>query len=418
MTTAYNPTEAERTEHARKREAATRPAVAEVFVNHSTREAGMRLEAADGHTHERDFIRFGHSPSPSPHELVPDAVAEIEKRGFFVSVNGEPVEAPQAGWYEGTSQMTRTTIRADISPSRAYLDMVKHRYAPRESYNPKPVVDLPAGWTAEPKPWGLWELNGPDGGAPLTLTRRADLAGVHWVLWDGVPYDGPRIGEGNTCAEAIASLTAELAAFDMYGIRLGLDEWSAYRIDAWPAVYGPGWWPFRKHLTEPAARPATTLQMPEKTRTGRTRPTSLRISPNCADRAWRNEYALVHPHRDDLPTATALLRLVHSRTGRIDTHTVHIVLNIEDGTVTLPNSCPPHLRHEAEVKGARILTLIARGRMEREAGIPAPLALTEYAPGAADTGQFTPPSTSKDTPTTTSRALPGGSSICVRPDGP
>lgn len=391
MTTAYNPTEAERTERARQGEAATRPAVAEIFVNYSTREVGMRLEAADGHTHERDFIRFTRglrdNASITAHELIPDALAEIERRGFLVSVNGEPVEAPQAGWQEGTSQATRITIRADISPSRAYLDMVKHKYAPRASYDPKPVVDLPAGWTAESRPWDLWELNGPDGGAPLTLSRWVDLAGVHWVLWDGMPYDGPRIGGGTTCAEAVAPLTAERAEFDMYGIRLGLDEWSAYRIDGCATVYGPGWWPFHDHVTELVARPQTTLQMPERARTGRTRPTSLRISPSCANRAWRNEYVTVSPDRDGERMATARLELVHSRTGRIDTHTVHIVLNIEDGTVTLPDSCPPHLRHEAEAKGARILTLIARARMERKAGHPAPIALSEYAPGAADADQ-------------------------------
>ncbi|MFD3923068.1 hypothetical protein [Streptomyces sp. NPDC058595] len=389
MTTTSNPSEAERTERARKGEEATRPAVAEIFVNHSTREAGVRLESANGSTQERDFIRLGHSVSDdrstTAHELISDAVTVIEKRGFFVSVNGEPVEDLEAGWQDGVSQLTRTTIRADITPSRAYLDMVNHRYAPRGSYDPAPVVDLPAGWSAEPRPWDLWQLNGPDGGAPLALSRRVDLAGVHWALWDGAPYDGPRIGGGRTCAEAVAPLTADRAEFDMYGVRLPLEQWGSYRIDGCATVYGPGWWPFHNHVTELVAQPETTLQMPKEVRTGRTRPRSLRLSPNCANYSWRNEYVGVTPGKDGGPKASARLRLVHSPTGRIDTHTVHIVLDMEDGTVTLPDSCPPHLRREAETKGLRILTLIARGRMERKAGHPAPVALTEYAPGAADT---------------------------------
>lgn len=391
MTAASNPREAERTERARKGEEATRPTVAEIFVNYSTREAGMRLESADGSTREHGFVRFGHAVfdghPTTAQELIPDAVTAIEKRGFFVSVNGEPVEDPEAGWSDGVSQLTRTTIRADITPSRAYLDMIKHRYASRESYDPAPVVDLPDGWSAQPQPWDLWQLSGPEGGVPLTLSRRVDLAGVHWTLWDGMPYDGPRIGGGRTCAEAVAPLTAERAEFDMYGIRLPLEKWSAYRIDGYAIVYGPGWWPFHDHVTELVAQPQTTAQIPKEVRTGRTRPCSLRLSPNCANYSWRNEYVSVTPDNGGGPAATARLVLVHSPTGRIDTHTVHIVLNMEDGTVTLPDSCPPHLRREAETKGLRILGLIARGRTERKAGHPAPVALTEYAPGTADTGR-------------------------------
>lgn len=363
-------------ERAAIREKESRPVSAEIFVNYATREAGVRFINAAGYTGDRGLLRFedvfSDGTSPNARSVISLAVAAIEKRGFFVTINGEKVEAPDAGWVEHDAKLTRTTLRADLAPTRAYLRMVADRYAPRATYDPRPVFDIPAGWECAPRPWDMWELTGPDG-QRRSLSRRVDLQATTWTLWEGAPYSSEKTSEGPTCADAVAPLTEHLSEFDMYGVRLDLTAWSTYGIDGTVTVYGPGWWPFHQPVTR-NVRPWKEAINTSQEETGETRPTSIRLSPSSKTFSWRNEYVAVYPASDGAPTATATLLLLHSRMGPTRTHQVPITVNIEDGTVSLPDSCPPHLRHEAETKGLRILTLIARGRMERRAGHRAPVA--------------------------------------------
>ncbi|MEU3091621.1 hypothetical protein ACWCQ0_31510 [Streptomyces massasporeus] len=156
-----------------------------------------------------------------------------------------------------------------------------------------------------------------------------------------------------------------------YGLKLELGNW-AYALDAQAVFYGPGWYPFHEHVTrrekDPTA-PLNTLDVP----TGRTVPARVRISPDVEDRAWGNEYVQLTPvdHRVE-----ARLHLyVGQEQARTLVRTVTLEVDLRARRVVLPVQMPADLRHQAEVKGRRILDLLLAARRERAQGAREPRAV-------------------------------------------
>ncbi|WP_210581919.1 hypothetical protein [Streptomyces sp. GESEQ-4] len=156
---------------------------------------------------------------------------------------------------------------------------------------------------------------------------------------------------------------------DIYGVKLDLGGWR-YVLDAQPVVYGPGWYPFHQQVTRREKDPAYPLNDREVP-TGRTVPTSVRISPDVANRAWRNEYVQLTPvdHRVE-----ARLELFAGREqGCPLVRTVTLQIDLRAMRVTLPDQIPAGpLRHQAAVKGERILSLLMASLQERDQGASEP----------------------------------------------
>ncbi|MGW5657208.1 hypothetical protein [Streptomyces humi] len=156
-----------------------------------------------------------------------------------------------------------------------------------------------------------------------------------------------------------------------WGVALGLGDW-AYVLEPQAVFYGPGWYPFHEHVTrrepDPTA-PLNTLDVP----TGRTVPARVRLSPDVENRAWGNEYVQLTPvdHRVE-----ARLNLY---AGREHAHalvrTVTLEIDLRAKRVLLPAQLPPSLRHQAQVKGRRILDLLLAARRERRRGARQPQAV-------------------------------------------
>ncbi|MGW7243857.1 hypothetical protein [Streptomyces sp. NPDC054804] len=156
-----------------------------------------------------------------------------------------------------------------------------------------------------------------------------------------------------------------------WGVEVGLGDW-AYVLDGNAVLYGPGWYPFHKPVTrrepDPTA-PLNTRDVP----TGRTVPARVRISPDVEDRAWGNEYVQLTSvdHRIEAK--------LHLYAGREQAHplvrTVTLEIDLRAKRVLLPAQIPSALRHQAQVKGRRILDLLLAARRERRRGAREPRAV-------------------------------------------
>lgn len=188
----------------------------------------------------------------------------------------------------------------------------------------------------------------------------------------GYPYPGPSVAAANE--------------WDMYGIELALGDWH-YQLDQGDVVYGLGLYPFHQpdtyRETDPSF-PVLTREMP----TGSTQPTSVRLSPDVAHYAWRNEYVALEPFGD-----LALLRmcLFAGRVGhKIMVRSIAIGLDLASERVTLPPGCPDALIEQATIKSQRVLALLRAARAERDGGEPCPKAVAGGAPDTApDAGDGT-----------------------------
>ncbi|MGW2104563.1 hypothetical protein ACWCPX_44325 [Streptomyces olivaceoviridis] len=170
-----------------------------------------------------------------------------------------------------------------------------------------------------------------------------------------------------------------------YGVKLELGDW-AYVLGAQAVIYGPGWYPFHEHVTRREKDPTAPLNDREVP-TGRTVPTRVRISPDVEDRSWGNEYVQLTPvdHRVEAR--------LHLHAGREHActlvRTVTLEIDLRAERVILPAQMPAALRHQAEVKGRRILDLLLAARRERRRGVSEPRAVlgpwSRGAPPSADT---------------------------------
>lgn len=107
--------------------------------------------------------------------------------------------------------------------------------------------------------------------------------------------------------------------------------------------------------------------------TGLTVPTRVRLSPDVADFSWGNEYVQLTPvdHRVE-----ARLHLyVGQEQARTLVRTVTLEVDLRSRRVVLPVQMPADLRHQAEVKGRRILDLLLAARRERAQGAREPRAV-------------------------------------------
>ncbi|MEY9987980.1 hypothetical protein ABIE67_000012 [Streptomyces sp. V4I8] len=170
------------------------------------------------------------------------------------------------------------------------------------------------------------------------------------------------------------SLDLHVAAKDeryLYGVKLELGDW-AYVPDGQRVFYGPGWYPFHEHMTrreKDLTAPLNDREVP----TGRTVPARVRLSPDVADFSWGNEYVQLTPvdHRVE-----ARLHLyVGQEQARTLVRTVTLEVDLRARRVMLPIQMPADLRHQAEVKGRRILDLLLAARRERAQGAREPRAV-------------------------------------------
>ncbi|MEV4502637.1 hypothetical protein [Streptomyces klenkii] len=173
--------------------------------------------------------------------------------------------------------------------------------------------------------------------------------------------------------------------FDMYAVRLDLGSWS-YALDDVGLVYGPGWFPFHRHVERTELDPCAPL-LPRSVPTGKTAPVRVRISPDVEHRSWRNEYVRLQPI-DHRVQAHMNLYVCGSGSGAAIRRAV-VEINLRNLDVTVPALCPPALRHQAAVKGRRVLDLVMNARIERRRGLSAPagvLAPGLREPGSAESG--------------------------------
>jgi hypothetical protein len=154
-----------------------------------------------------------------------------------------------------------------------------------------------------------------------------------------------------------------------YGVKLELGDW-AYALDRRAVFYGPGWYPFHEHVTRREKDPTAPLN-DRDVPTGRTVPARVRLSPDVADFSWGNEYVQLTPvdHRVE-----ARLQLyVGDERGCPLVRTVTLQIDLGAMRVTLPDQIPAGpLRHQAAVKGERILGLLAASLQELGQGASEP----------------------------------------------
>ncbi|MGK3943323.1 hypothetical protein ABK046_33400 [Streptomyces caeruleatus] len=159
---------------------------------------------------------------------------------------------------------------------------------------------------------------------------------------------------------------------DIYGVKLDLGSWR-YVLDAPAVFYGPGWYPFHQHVTRREKDPTAPLN-DRSVPTGDTVPARVRISPDVERRSWRNEYVQLTPvdHRVE-----ARLQLHAGQEGGcVLVRTVTLQIDLATMRVTLPDQIPAGpLRHQAAIKGERILALLAAARYERDHGASEPRAV-------------------------------------------
>lgn len=156
-----------------------------------------------------------------------------------------------------------------------------------------------------------------------------------------------------------------------YGVKLELGDW-AYALEPRAVFYGPGWFPFHEHVTRREKDPTAPLN-DRDVPTGRTVPARVQLSPDVEDFSWGNEYVQLTPvdHRVE-----ARLHLyVGQERGCTLVRTVTLEVDVRSRRVVLPVQMPADLRHQAEVKGRRILDLLLAARRERAQGASKPRAV-------------------------------------------
>jgi hypothetical protein len=150
-----------------------------------------------------------------------------------------------------------------------------------------------------------------------------------------------------------------------HAVTLDLGTW-AYALDDPPGVYGPGWYPFHELVTEPQPVRGSVTHVTQPVPTGKTRPRTVRISPDVQFYSWGNEYVLLSPN-DHLVTARLNLLVRRSMVRRVD-----VRIDLRDQRVTVPEACPALLKITAGVKGRRILDFLNAARTERRRGMKTP----------------------------------------------
>ncbi|MET9879286.1 hypothetical protein ABZZ36_32360 [Actinacidiphila glaucinigra] len=165
----------------------------------------------------------------------------------------------------------------------------------------------------------------------------------------------------------LAPYLAPADEFYSYSVELALGSWS-YVVDD-GVVYGPGWYPFHEIVEERKLDPSNPLT-PRLVPTGKTVPARVRLSPDVEHRSWGNEYVLLSgvDHR----ARAQMWLFVARRGGGAMTRRVDLVLDLKQRAVELPEQCPEHLRHQAQVKGGRLLDLMIKARAERRRGMGSP----------------------------------------------
>ncbi|ALV39153.1 hypothetical protein [Streptomyces sp. CdTB01] len=156
-----------------------------------------------------------------------------------------------------------------------------------------------------------------------------------------------------------------------FGVKLELNDW-AYALEPRAVFYGPGWYPFHEHVTRREKDPTAPLH-DRDVPTGRTVPARVRLSPDVENFSWANEYVQLTPvdHR-----VQARLHLyVGQERGSTLVRTVMLEIDLRAKRVMLPPQMPTALRHQAEVKGRRILDLLLAARRERRRGVNEPRAV-------------------------------------------
>jgi hypothetical protein len=105
--------------------------------------------------------------------------------------------------------------------------------------------------------------------------------------------------------------------------------------------------------------PLNTLDVP----TGRTVPARVQLSPDVEHFSWGNEY--VQPTLVTHRVEARLHLYAGQEQARTLVRTVTPEVDLRSRRVVLPVQMPADLRHQAEVKGRRILDLLLAARRER-----------------------------------------------------
>ncbi|MGA5819797.1 hypothetical protein ACPC54_18295 [Kitasatospora sp. NPDC094028] len=157
--------------------------------------------------------------------------------------------------------------------------------------------------------------------------------------------------------------------FYTHFVHLELDDW-AYALDASNALYAPGPYPFHQEVYDLVPNPSAGPHAMKNAPTGKLRPTSVRLSPDCAHYSWGNEYVALYPHPAG---AAARMHLATGTRGYV--RPMWAVLDLDAGRAVLPDDIPEDLTEQAEVKTRRLLDLVARACAERDAGATATTAV-------------------------------------------
>ncbi|MFC9916312.1 hypothetical protein [Streptomyces sp. NPDC127197] len=172
----------------------------------------------------------------------------------------------------------------------------------------------------------------------------------------------------------IPSLDLRVAAKDeryLYGVKLdlatGRTSWTASACST-----GPGWYPFHEHVTRREKDPTAPRDDREVPTDAPCLP-GYSSPPDVEHFSWRNEYVQLTPvdHRVEAR--------LHLYVGKEQAHTlvrtVTLEIDLRAKRVMLPARIPAALRHQAEVKGRRILDLLLAARRERARGASEPRAV-------------------------------------------
>lgn len=149
------------------------------------------------------------------------------------------------------------------------------------------------------------------------------------------------------------SITLPDERFDMYPSKPPEGTW-AYVVDDYGIVFGRGWWPFYDNRS---------LQ-----------PSAVRLAPDTAFRAWRNEYVLVYPGIDDDRTCwfQVSIYLRPQGMGAYVWDSPTIYLDIPTGTWVCHGNIPDEVASDVDTKVFCVFQLIHQMRGLRRKKVAAP----------------------------------------------